>query len=51
MERLFRLAFSLAFFGALRLGELVILSVRKAGGLLDEEVDLYLDQVELRQSI
>ncbi|KAM8952906.1 uncharacterized protein RCH25_043644 [Pelodytes ibericus] len=35
---LFRLAFSLAFFGALRVGELVSPSKRRAGGVLFEDV-------------
>ncbi|XP_075126878.1 integrase/recombinase xerD homolog [Leptodactylus fuscus] len=46
--RLFRVAFSLAFFGALRLGELVSRSTTKAGGILFEDVDLYRDRVDIR---
>lgn len=42
---LFRLAFSLAFFGALQLGELVSPSVSVVGGLLDDDVDLYPDRL------
>ncbi|XP_075129530.1 uncharacterized protein LOC142203010 [Leptodactylus fuscus] len=45
-RRLFRAAFSLAFFGALRLGELV--STAKPGGVLLEDVDLYEYRVEFR---
>ncbi|XP_044160381.1 uncharacterized protein LOC122945372 [Bufo gargarizans] len=46
--RLFRLAFSLAFFGALRLGELVSPSVKRQGGLFRDDVDLFQDRVEFR---
>lgn len=51
-ECLFRLAFSLAFFGALRLGELVSPSTKRPGGLMDEDMDLFEDRVEfaLRRS-
>lgn len=42
---LFRVSFSLAFFGALRIGELVSPSVSKPGGLQDEDVDLFPDRV------
>ncbi|XP_073517135.1 uncharacterized protein [Phyllobates terribilis] len=45
--KLFRLAFSLAFFGALRLGELVSPSRFVSGGLLKDDVDLYSDRVEV----
>ncbi|XP_075128011.1 uncharacterized protein LOC142201079 [Leptodactylus fuscus] len=45
---LFRAAFSLAFFGALRIGELVSSSKNKPGGLLFEDVDIYGDRVEFR---
>ncbi|XP_075711227.1 uncharacterized protein LOC142747971 [Rhinoderma darwinii] len=44
---LFQLAFSLAFFGALRIGELVSPSTKRAGGLRLEEVGLYGDRLEL----
>lgn len=37
-----------AFFGVLCLGELVSLGVCKAGGLMDEDVDLYQDRVQFR---
>lgn len=43
-ESLFRLAFSLAFFGALWLGELVSPSVHRAGVLHEEVIDLYQDR-------
>ncbi|XP_073518808.1 uncharacterized protein [Phyllobates terribilis] len=45
--KLFRLAFSLAFFGALRLVELVNPSRFVSGGLLKDDVDLYSDRVEV----
>ncbi|XP_073498485.1 uncharacterized protein [Phyllobates terribilis] len=45
--KLFRLAFSLAFFGALRLVELVSPSRFVSGGLLKDDVDLYSDRVEV----
>lgn len=50
--RLFRLAFALAFFGALRVGELISPSVQRPGGLRDEDVDLFGDRLEfhLRRS-
>ncbi|XP_075707168.1 uncharacterized protein LOC142741711 [Rhinoderma darwinii] len=44
---LFRLAFSLAFFGALRIGELVSPSTKRAGGLRLGEVSLYVDRLEV----
>ncbi|XP_075687663.1 uncharacterized protein LOC142656621 [Rhinoderma darwinii] len=44
---LFRLAFSLAFFGALRIGELVSPSTKRAGGLRRGEVSLYGDRLEV----
>lgn len=47
-ESLFRVAFSLAFFGALQLGELVSPSVSRAGGLREEDVYLFYDRVEFR---
>lgn len=45
---MFCLAFSLAFFAAFRLGELVCRRVRGAGGLYEEDVDLYQDSVVVR---
>lgn len=42
---LFRLAFSLKFFGALRLGELVSPGKVKVGGLLKGDVDLFPDRL------
>ncbi|XP_073537009.1 uncharacterized protein [Phyllobates terribilis] len=45
--RLFRLAFSLAFFRAFRLGELVSPSRFVSGGLSKEDVNLYLDRIEV----
>lgn len=47
-ERLFRLAFSPAFFGTLRVGDLVSPSMVRAGGLKDEDVNLFPDRVVLR---
>lgn len=47
-ERLFRLEFSFEFFGALRVGELVSPSTVRAGGLHDEDVNLFPDRVEFR---
>lgn len=47
-ENLFRLAFSLAFFWELRLGELVSPSARRAGGLLNENMDFYAGRVEVK---
>ncbi|XP_075719756.1 uncharacterized protein LOC142760450 [Rhinoderma darwinii] len=44
---LFQLAFSLAFFGALKIGELVSPSTKRAGGLRLEEVGLYGDRLEV----
>lgn len=38
--------FRVAFLGALRLGELVCPSTNRAGGLRDEDVDLFWDRVE-----
>ncbi|XP_073524941.1 uncharacterized protein [Phyllobates terribilis] len=46
-SRLFKLAFSLAFFAALRLGELFSASKTNKGGLFNEDVDLYMDRIEL----
>ncbi|XP_075199496.1 uncharacterized protein LOC142302317 [Anomaloglossus baeobatrachus] len=46
-KRLFKLAFSLAFFAALRLGELVCTSRFKRDGLSRDSVDLYEDRVEI----
>lgn len=43
---LFRLAFSFAFFGALRVGELISPSTVRAGGLRDEDVNLFADRIE-----
>ncbi|XP_044155452.1 uncharacterized protein LOC122942023 [Bufo gargarizans] len=45
---LFRAAFALAFFGAFRLGELVSGSVRRAGGLRCDDVELAVDRVVVR---
>ncbi|XP_073507068.1 uncharacterized protein [Phyllobates terribilis] len=45
--KLFRLAFSLAFFGALRLVELVSPSRFVNGGLLKVDVNLYSDRIEV----
>lgn len=45
---LFKLAFSLAFFGALRIGELVSPSTVRAGGLRNDDVNLFTDRVEFR---
>ncbi|XP_069614324.1 integrase/recombinase xerD homolog [Ranitomeya imitator] len=42
---LFRLAFSLAFFGAFRLGELVSPSRYKKGGILRQDVDMFGDRL------
>ncbi|XP_073421270.1 uncharacterized protein, partial [Dendrobates tinctorius] len=44
---LFKLAFSLAFFGAFRLGELVSPSRFKKGGLLRQDVDVFGDRLEI----
>ncbi|XP_073533070.1 uncharacterized protein [Phyllobates terribilis] len=44
---LFRLAFSLAFFWSLHLGELVSPSRFVSGGLSKEDVNLYLDRIEV----
>ncbi|XP_075688135.1 uncharacterized protein LOC142656971 [Rhinoderma darwinii] len=44
---LFRLAFSLAFFGAFRIGELVSPSTKQAGGLRSGEVSLFADRLEV----
>ncbi|XP_075129576.1 uncharacterized protein LOC142203043 [Leptodactylus fuscus] len=46
--RLFKLAFSLAFFAALRIGELVSPSVSRPGGLLSEDIELFTDGLEFR---
>ncbi|XP_075198526.1 uncharacterized protein LOC142301406 [Anomaloglossus baeobatrachus] len=46
-KRLFKLAFSLAFFAALRLGELVCTSRFKRDGLSRDSVDLYEDRIEI----
>ncbi|XP_073529688.1 uncharacterized protein [Phyllobates terribilis] len=45
--KLFRLVFSLAFFGALHLSELVSPSRFVGGGLSKEDVNLYLDRIEV----
>ncbi|KAM3923091.1 integrase/recombinase xerD homolog [Leptodactylus fuscus] len=45
---LFRAAFSLAFFGAFRLGELVSGSRSQPGGLFWEDVDVYEDRVDVQ---
>ncbi|XP_073529602.1 uncharacterized protein [Phyllobates terribilis] len=45
--RLFWLAFSPAFFGAFRLGELVSPSRFVSGGLSKEDVNLYMDRIEV----
>ncbi|XP_075129430.1 uncharacterized protein LOC142202939 [Leptodactylus fuscus] len=45
---LFKAAFSLAFFGALRIGELVSSSKVRPRGLGFEDIDIYEDRVEFR---
>ncbi|XP_077315653.1 integrase/recombinase xerD homolog [Lithobates pipiens] len=45
---LFTAAFSLAFYGAFRIGELVCRSKRVAGGLLDQDVQVVADRVSIR---
>ncbi|XP_075715599.1 uncharacterized protein LOC142750481 [Rhinoderma darwinii] len=46
-SKLFRLAFSLAFFGAFQVGELVSPSASTPGGVRQDDVDVYEDRVEI----